>query len=145
MSMLKTVVTKLSVLPKAGVAHSVAIANASNHRYNFDHHDLSVVPHEQLNLWRTPYKGDDDTITQVKSRKGMLDRYVERRTRRIQELQLHWLQHSDREVYLMFNRDKIILTLYALAGGLALFITAKAGYDQMKKKDRLKRKQQMNK
>ncbi|CAF0769734.1 unnamed protein product [Didymodactylos carnosus] len=130
MSMLKTVLTKLSILPKAS-----AVRASSSHAV--DHHH--VPAYEKINLWRTPYKGDDDTITQVKSRKGALDNYVERRTRRIQELQLHWLRHPEREVYLMFERDKIILSFYALSFILVLFATAKVGYDQMKKKDRLKR------
>lgn len=51
-------------------------------------HDSHSAPWEGVNLWRTPYKGDTDTITQVKRTKGFLDKYVENRTRRIQELQL---------------------------------------------------------
>jgi hypothetical protein len=51
-------------------------------------HDSHAAPWEGVNLWRTPYKGDTDTITQVKRDKGTFDRYVENRTRRIQQLQL---------------------------------------------------------
>jgi hypothetical protein len=72
-------------------AHTTA---SSSHDAVFDSHghghdhDSHAAPWEGVNLWRTPYKGDIDTITQVKRTKGTLDRYVENRTRRIQELQL---------------------------------------------------------
>ena len=62
---------------------SVASAHTSSHG-----HDTHLAPWEGVNLWRTPYKGDADTITQVKRNKGFLDRYVENRTRHIQEMQL---------------------------------------------------------
>lgn len=58
-------------------------------------HDSHNAPWEGVNLWRTPYKGDTDTITQVKRTKGFLDKYVENRTRRIQELQLFALVNED--------------------------------------------------
>ena len=51
-------------------------------------HDSHAAPWEGVNLWRTPYKGDGDTVTQVKRNKGVLDRYVEKRTRHIQQMQL---------------------------------------------------------
>ncbi len=51
-------------------------------------HDSHAAPWEGVNLWRTPYKGDTDTITHIKRNKGTLDQYVENRTRRIQQLQL---------------------------------------------------------
>lgn len=51
-------------------------------------HDSHVAPWQGVNLWRTPFKGDTDTVTQVKRTKGVLDRYVESRIRRNQELQL---------------------------------------------------------
>jgi hypothetical protein len=75
-------------------AHSVATPSSSSHEaVSHDHghghdHDSHVAPWEGVNLWRTPFKGDTDTITQVKRTKGALDRYVENRTRRIQQLQL---------------------------------------------------------
>jgi len=51
-------------------------------------HDSHAAPWEGVNLWRTPYKGDTDTITHIKRSKGTLDQYIENRTRRIQQLQL---------------------------------------------------------
>ena len=62
---------------------SIAGAHSAAHG-----HDGHLAPWEGVNLWRTPYKGDTDTITQVKRNKSFLDRYVENRTRRIQELQI---------------------------------------------------------
>ena len=73
-------------VPVAG-AHSVA---ASSHGSVTGGHGHGA-PWEGVNLWRTPFKGDADTITQVKRTKGTLDRFVEARVRRIQELQLHAL------------------------------------------------------
>lgn len=58
-------------------------------------HDSHVAPWEGVNLWRTPFKGDTDTVTHVKRTKGPLDRYVESRVRRIQELQLFALVNLD--------------------------------------------------
>ena len=57
-------------------------------------HDSHGAPWDGVNLWRTPYKGDTDTVTQVKRTKGMLDKYVENRIRRIQELQLFALVNT---------------------------------------------------
>lgn len=51
-------------------------------------HGSHAEPWEGVNLWRTPFKGDKDTITHQKRTLTMLDQYVENRTRRIQELQL---------------------------------------------------------
>jgi len=75
------------------VAGAHTVATSSHEAVSGDHghghgHDSHVAPWEGVNLWRTPYKGDTDTITQVKRTKGTLDRYVENRTRRIQQLQL---------------------------------------------------------
>jgi hypothetical protein len=73
--------------PVAG-AHTVS---TSSHGPISDHghgHDSHAAPWQGVNLWRTPYKGDTDTVTQVKRTKGALDKYVENRIRRIQELQL---------------------------------------------------------
>lgn len=68
---------------------SIAGSHSSAHGHGHGHgHDTHLAPWEGVNLWRTPYKGDTDTITQVKRNKGFLDRYVENRTRRIQEMQL---------------------------------------------------------
>jgi hypothetical protein len=74
----------------AASAHTVAPSShgaVSDHGHGHDH-DSHAAPWEGVNLWRTPYKGETDTITHVKRTKGVLDRYVENRTRRIQELQL---------------------------------------------------------
>lgn len=82
--------------PSAG-SHTVA---SSSHGAVSGHgHDSHAAPWEGVNLWRTPYKGDADTITQVKRTKGTLDRYVENRTRHIQQLQL----------FALVNLKKIIL------------------------------------
>ena len=80
--------------PTAG-AHSSAPSSygaVSNHGHG---HDAHSAPWEGVNLWRTPYKGDTDTVTQVKRTKGFLDKYVENRTRRIQELQLFALVNRE--------------------------------------------------
>lgn len=77
--------------PVAG-AHTVAQSSHGAASGGHGHgHDSHAAPWEGVNLWRTPYKGDTDTITQVKRTKGTLDKYVENRTRHIQELQLHAL------------------------------------------------------
>jgi hypothetical protein len=57
-------------------------------------HETHVAPWEGVNLWRTPFKGDADTVTQVKRNQSMLDRYVDNRTRRIQQMQLFALVNS---------------------------------------------------
>ena len=82
---------------KAG-AHSVASSShdsvTGDHGHDSHGHDSHVAPWEGVNLWRTPYKGDTDSITQVKRTKGTLDLYVENRTRRIQEMQLFALVNT---------------------------------------------------
>lgn len=89
-------------------AHSSAPSSygaVSNHGHGHGHgHDAHNAPWEGVNLWRTPYKGDTDTVTQVKRTKGVLDKYVENRTRRIQELQLFALvnrQILSRELFVV--------------------------------------------
>ena len=69
-------------------AHSVAPSPYGALPDHGHGHDSHSAPWEGVNLWRTPYKGDMDTITHVKRTKGTLDKYVENRTRRIQQLQL---------------------------------------------------------
>lgn len=74
-------------------AHTAATSShgavTGGHGHGHGHgHDSHVAPWEGVNLWRTPYKGDTDTVTQVKRTKGTFDRYVENRIRRIQEMQL---------------------------------------------------------
>jgi hypothetical protein len=74
--------------PVAG-AHTVATTSSPQGGIHAAHgHDSHAAPWEGVNLYRTPFKGDADTVTQVKRTKGTLDRYVENRIRRIQELQL---------------------------------------------------------
>ncbi len=70
-------------------SHSHATTNSHAVKAQSHGHDSHhAAPWEGVNLWRTPYKGDTDTITHVKRNKGTLDKYVEDRTRRIQQLQL---------------------------------------------------------
>lgn len=71
-----------------GSAHASHGAVSGGHGHG---HGSHAAPWEGVNLWRTPFKGDTDTITRVKRSKGALDQYVENRTRRIQQLQLHAL------------------------------------------------------
>lgn len=75
-----------AVASTAAKAHTTAAAATTGHGHGHGHGHAE--PWEGVNLWRTPYKGDTDTITQVKRTKGALDQYVENRTRRIQEMQL---------------------------------------------------------
>jgi hypothetical protein len=81
-----------------------AVSGGYDHGLEHGHgHDSHVAPWEGVNLWRTPYKGDTDTVTQVKRTKGMLDRYVENRTRRIQELQLLALVNINIKIIIVVN------------------------------------------
>jgi hypothetical protein len=68
-----------------GDSHAV---HGHDHGHDSHGHDSHAAPWEGVNLYRTPFKGDADTVTQVKRTKGTLDRYVESRVRRIQDLQL---------------------------------------------------------
>lgn len=89
------------------VAGAHTVAPSSHGAVTGDHghgHDSHGAPWEGVNLWRTPYKGDVDTITQVKRTKGTLDRYVENRTRRIQELQLFALVNIKNEIIIIINQ-----------------------------------------
>lgn len=84
----------------ANVAHTAAsgIQATTSSATNAAHgHGSHAAPWEGVNLWRTPYKGNTDTITHVKRNKGTLDNYVENRIRRIQQLQLFAL------VNILFN------------------------------------------
>ena len=84
-------------------------AHASHGAVSGGHgHGSHAAPWEGVNLWRTPYKGDTDTITRVKRSKGALDQYVENRTRRIQQLQLLALVK-------IFNDDILFRTIDSLA------------------------------
>jgi len=72
----------------AAVSGSHGTSNAAQSHGHGHGHDSHAAPWEGVNLWRTPFKGDTDTITHVKRSKGTLDQYVENRIRRIQQLQL---------------------------------------------------------
>lgn len=87
----------------ASSSHSASHA-AQSHGHGHGHGH--AAPWEGVNLWRTPYKGDTDTITQVKRSKGTLDRYVEDRTRRLQQLQLVALVRITSNAY----HDRFFLT-----------------------------------
>ena len=120
-------------VPTAG-AHSVA--SSSHGSVTGDHGH--GAPWEGVNLWRTPFKGDTDTVTQVKRTKGVLDRYVEARVRRIQELQLHALRNKATPTWVMMSRDRLLL---AAQGILLCYVLYEAGskvYNHLKAKDRLK-------
>jgi len=86
-------------------AHTVANSSHGDVTGGHDHgHDSHDPPWAGVNLWRTPFKGDTDTVTQVKRTKGTLDRYIENRTRRIQELQLFALVNINiRRIIVVIN------------------------------------------
>lgn len=118
-------------------AASGAARNAVSGGHGHGHHS-HAAPWEGVNLWRTPYKGDTDTITQVKRSKGALDKYVEERTRHIQKLQIHALRTKSTPTWIIMPRDKI---LYAIQGAIAAYViyaSASAVYQNLKAKDRLK-------
>ena len=83
-------------------------AHASHGAVTAGHgHGAHAQPWEGVNLWRTPYKGDADTVTQVKRSKGTLDQYVENRTRRIQQLQLFALVRIFQSEYSIVTIDDL--------------------------------------
>jgi len=101
-------------------------------------HGSHVAPWEGVNLWRTPYKGDTDTITHIKRTKGTLDQYIENRTRRIQQLQLHALRTKHIPTWVILPRDKIILAVECVIGAYVLYQVGTTIYQHLKAKDRLK-------
>jgi len=101
-------------------------------------HGSHAAPWEGVNLWRTPYKGDTDTITQVKRNKGTLDKYVENRTRRIQQLQLFALRNKAIPTWVMMPRDKIIFVAQGAIVAYVLYQVTTSVYAHLKAKDRLK-------
>jgi len=101
-------------------------------------HDSHAAPWEGVNLWRTPYKGDTDTITHVKRSQGTLDQYVENRTRRIQQLQLFALRHKSTPTWIMMPRDKVILAVQGAIVAYVLYQVGSTVYNHLKAKDRLK-------
>ncbi|CAF0814010.1 unnamed protein product [Rotaria sp. Silwood1] len=91
-------------------AHTVATSSSPYGAVAGGHgHDSHVAPWEGVNLWRTPFKGDTDTVTQVKRTKGTLDRYVENRVRRIQQLQIEALRNKTTPTWVMMPRDRLLL------------------------------------
>ncbi|CAF1371878.1 unnamed protein product [Adineta steineri] len=114
-------------------------AVSGGHDFGHGHdHDSHAAPWEGVNLWRTPYKGDTDTITQVKRTKGTLDRFVENRTRRIQELQIFALRNKTTPTWVMMPRDKLILGVQVVIAAYVVYQAATRVYNHLKAKDRLK-------
>jgi hypothetical protein len=112
---------------------------ASNAVHGHGHgHDSHAAPWEGVNLWRTPYKGDGETVTQIKRTKGTLDRYIENRVRRIQEMQLFALRNKNVPTWIMMPRDKIILAAEGVVAAYILYRVATTVYNHLKAKDRLK-------
>jgi len=120
----------------AGV-HSVAPSTHGDvsHGHDHDHHS---APWEGVNLWRTPYKGDIDTVTHVKRTKSSLDRFVENRVRRIQELQLFALRNKSTPTWVLMPRDKLILAAEGVIAAYVLYQVTTTVYNHLKAKDRLK-------
>ena len=106
------------------------------HGHGHGHH---AEPWEGVNLWRTPYKGDVDTITHVKKSKGTLDQYVENRTRKIQQLQLFALKNKSTPTWVMMPRDKLMLGVQVALAGYVVFQVGSMVYNHLKAKDRIKR------
>ncbi|UJR23725.1 hypothetical protein I4U23_026705 [Adineta vaga] len=101
-------------------------------------HGSHAAPWEGVNLWRTPYKGDTDTITQVKRNKGTLDKYVENRTRHIQQLQLLALRNKTIPTWIMMPRDKLLFAAQGVIVVYVLYQVTTSVYQHLKAKDRLK-------
>ena len=96
------------------------------------------APWEGVNLWRTPFKGDADTVTQVKRTKGVLDRYVESRVRRIQQLQIEALRNKAAPTWVMMPRDRLLLAAQGIILVYVIFQATSTVYNHLKAKDRLK-------
>lgn len=119
-------------------AQNIASDAARNAVSSGHGHHSHAAPWEGVNLWRTPYKGDTDTITQVKRSKGSLDKYVEDRTRRIQQLQILALRNKSRPTWVMMSRDKLLLAVQGVIAGYVVYTAASSVYNHLKAKDRLK-------
>ncbi|CAF3106771.1 unnamed protein product [Rotaria socialis] len=122
------------------VAGAHTVANTSSHgAVTGGHgHDSHAAPWEGVNLWRTPFKGDTDTVTQVKRTKGVLDRYVENRIRRMQEMQLFALRNKATPTWVMMPKDKILLAAQGVIVVYVLYQVSTTIYNHLKAKDRLK-------
>lgn len=119
--------------PVALLSEKVAAAPSA-----VSHGHSHVQPWEGVNLWRTPYKGDTDTITQVKRNKGTLDQYVENRTRKLQQMQIFALRNKSIPTWIMMPRDKLILGVQVALAGYVLFQVGSMVYQNLKAKDRIK-------
>ncbi|CAF1331616.1 unnamed protein product [Rotaria magnacalcarata] len=125
-------VTASSTTTAAAKAHTTA-ATSTGHG-----HASHAAPWEGVNLWRTPFKGDTDTITQVKRNKGILDQYIENRTRRIQQLQLLALRNKSKPTWIMMPRDKLFFAAQGIIVAYVLYQVTTSVYNHLKAKDRLK-------
>ncbi|CAF3442851.1 unnamed protein product [Rotaria sp. Silwood1] len=125
----------------AAKAHTVATSSASHATAGHGHHS-HAAPWEGVNLWRTPFKGDTDTVTHVKRNKGTLDQYVESRVRRIQQLQLLALRNKTTPTWVMMPRDKLLLAAQGAIVAYVLYEVTSTVYNHLKAKDRLKRNYQ---
>ncbi|CAF4976374.1 unnamed protein product [Rotaria sp. Silwood1] len=120
-------------------AHTVATSSSPYGAVAGGHgHDSHVAPWEGVNLWRTPFKGDTDTVTQVKRTKGTLDRYVENRVRRIQQLQIEALRNKTTPTWVMMPRDRLLLAAQGIILVYIIYQAASTTYNHLKAKDRLK-------
>ncbi|CAF2444696.1 unnamed protein product [Rotaria sp. Silwood2] len=122
----------------AAKTHTVATTSASHATAGHGHHS-HAAPWEGVNLWRTPFKGDTDTITHIKRSKGTLDQYVENRVRRIQQLQLLALRNKSAPTWVMMPRDKLLLAAQGAIVAYVLYQATTRVYNHLKAKDRLKR------
>ncbi|UJR25156.1 hypothetical protein I4U23_006514 [Adineta vaga] len=142
MSLFRFLSTKTATTGSGSVAGAHTVAPTSAHgAVSGGHghgHDGHGAPWEGVNLWRTPYKGDTDTITQVKRTKGTLDKYVENRTRHIQELQLFALRNKTTPTWVMMPRDKLLFAVQGVIVAYVLFQVTSSVYNHLKAKDRLK-------
>jgi len=117
---------------------AVTGGHGSNHAVHNHSHGTHATPWEGVNLWRTPYKGDIDTVTHVKRSKSTLDRFVENRVRRIQELQLFALRNKSTPTWVLMPRDKLILAAEGVVALYVLYQVTTTVYNHLKAKDRLK-------
>ncbi|CAF0840394.1 unnamed protein product [Rotaria sordida] len=145
MSLFRFLSTKVGTGP-GSIANAHTVATTSSHGgvsggYDYSHshgHDSHAAPWEGVNLWRTPYKGDIDTVTQVKRTKGVLDRYVENRVRRIQHLQIDALRNKTIPTWIMMPRDRLLLAAQGIIVVYVLYQATSTVYNHLKAKDRLK-------
>ncbi|CAF0855496.1 unnamed protein product [Adineta ricciae] len=138
MSLFRFLSSKSATTGSGSVAGAHSVAPSSHGGVSGGHDHGHAAPWEGVNLWRTPYKGDTDTITQVKRTKGTLDKYVENRTRRIQELQLFALRNKTTPTWVMMPRDKLLFAVQGVIVTYVLYQVVSSVYNHLKAKDRLK-------